>query len=38
MAGLINMPGRDWKDTEEMLQKEANDWIKNENELYTRTG
>ena len=38
MAGLINMPGMDWKDKEEMLKNEASDWVKHENELYTRSG
>lgn len=38
MAGLINMPGMNWKDKEELLKSEANDWTKHENELYTRTG
>lgn len=38
MAGLINMPGMDWKNKEEMLKNEASDWVKHENELYTRSG
>ena len=38
MVGLINMPGMNWKDKEELLKNEANDWTKHENELYTRTG
>ncbi len=39
IIGLINMPGMDWKDKEELLKKEAEQATKEKNnELFTRTG
>ena len=38
IIGLINTPGIDWKDKEEILKNEAKEWMKEDNELFERAG
>lgn len=38
IVGLINTPGISWEKKEKLLKEEAKEWMKNDNELFTRTG
>jgi len=38
LVGLINMPGMTWDDKEDLLKKEAKRMMKEDNELFSKTG